>query len=229
MNSYLLHGENHPESRRKLSLLISQAEAQGWEIIRIDAQKEDKIDLNLLSHTTSMFGSGNFLVVENYFSNNKKAGQLIKELLDKPDSETAFLFWEAKTIVPQTVRSLAKYLQVEEFKIPKILFNFLSSFSTGNANNSIRLLQKAMKENSPDMLLIMLSRQVRLLYCALVDPNNLKLPDWQKRNLEQQAKSFTPSQLLKIHNQLLKLDRKNKRSQLPENLEASLDLLIASI
>lgn len=228
MNSYLLHGENHPESRKKLSLLISQAESQGWEIIRINGS-EDKIDLNILTHTASMFGSGNFLVVENYFSNNKKAGQLVKELLDKPNPQTAFLFWEPKMIAPQTVRSLVKCLQIEEFKIPKILFNFLGSIRAGNTNNSLRLLQKALRENSPDMLVIMLSRQIRLLYCALVDPKNLKLPDWQKRNLEQQAKSFTPSNLLRIHNQLLVIDRKNKRSQLPENLEASLDLLISSL
>lgn len=228
MNSYLLHGENHPESRRKLSLLISQAEAQGWEIVRLDGS-EDKIDLNSISGTASMFGSGNFIVVENYFLNNKKAVQLVKELLNKPNPQTALLFWESKTIAPQTVRSFAKYLQIEEFKIPKILFNFLDSFSPGNAINSLRLLQKTLRENSPDMLVIMLSRQIRLLYCALVDPKNLKLPDWQKRNLEQQAKKFTPGQLLKIHKQLLELDRKNKRSQLPENLEASLDLLVASI
>ncbi|OGY10592.1 MAG: hypothetical protein A3F61_03835 [Candidatus Blackburnbacteria bacterium RIFCSPHIGHO2_12_FULL_41_13b] len=228
MKSYLLHGENHPESRKKLSLLISQAETQGWEIVRLDGLG-DKIDLNTISGTASMFGSGNFLVVENYFSNNKKAVQLVKELLDKPNPQTVFLFWESKTIAPQTLRSLAKYLQTEEFKIPKILFNFLDSFSPGNAKHSLMLLQKTLKENSPDMLVIMLSRQIRLLYCLLVDSKNLKLADWQKRNLEQQAKNFTPGQLLRIHNQLLELDRKNKRSQLPENLGASLDLLVASI
>ncbi|TSC90423.1 MAG: Uncharacterized protein G01um10145_95 [Microgenomates group bacterium Gr01-1014_5] len=226
MNSYLLHGENHPESRKKLSLLISQAETQGWEIVRLDGP-EDKIDLNTISGTASMFGSGNFLVVENYFSNNKKAVQLVKELLDKPNPQTAFLFWESKTLAPQTARSLAKYLQIEEFKIPKILFNFLDSFIPGNAKHSLRLLQKAKRENSPDMLVIMLSRQIRLLYCLLTDSKNLKLPDWQKRNLEKQAKNFTSDKLLRIHKQLLELDRKNKRSQLPENLEASLDLLVA--
>lgn len=229
MPSYLLHGENHPESRKRLSELVSQAEEKGWEIIRVDGQKEEKIDLNLLSHTSFMFGLGRCLVVENLFSFNKKALQTVKELLANPDSGTSFIFWEPKIIAWQTTQALAEYLKIEEYKIPKALFKFLESIAPGNAEYALKLLQNAKRQNSADMLLIMLARQIRLLYCLLVDDKNLKLADWQKRNLGQQAKKFTPRQLLDLHHRLLELDRKNKKSQLPEDLSASLDLLVANL
>lgn len=228
MNSYLLHGENHPESRKKLSEIIDQAKGQAWEVIKVEGLK-DKVDPSLLSRSQSILGGGQYFVIENYFSGARKAPQTVKELFTNLDSTVAFIFWESKSIPYQTARALEKYLSVIEYKIPKTLFNFLNSFSPGNTESALKSLQYAKRENPPDMLLIMLSRQVRMLYLALVDPKGLKVPDWQKRNLVLQSKKFTPAQLLYLHHQLLELDRKNKKSQLPEDLGSSLDLLVTSL
>lgn len=225
MQSYLLHGENHPESRKRLLELVKEAKATAWEIVKFDAKKE-KLDLNILSRSQSILGTGQYFVIENYFSGNKKALQTIKEIFTKKDNSAAFLFWESKSV---SAKALEKYIKVAEYKIPKTLFTFLASFSPGNAKTTLKLLQKAKGENPPDMLLVMLSRQIRLLYCLLVDPENIDLPEWQRRNLEAQAKKFKPKQLLGLHRELLELDRKNKKSQLPEDLGASLDLLAASL
>lgn len=229
MNSYLLHGENHPESRKKLSLLVEEAKSRAWEVIEVNGQKGASIDLGLFSGNLMMFGAGRCLVVENFFSNNKKALQTVKELLSNKDDQLIFIFWEAKAISPAIVRPLAKYLRIEEFKISKALFNFLNSVSPGSSRNALSLLQKVKKESPPDMLLVLLARQIRLMYCLFNDPGGLRLPDWQRKNLEKQAKEFSPEKLLLLHAQLLELDRKNKRSQLPEDLQSSLELLIASV
>lgn len=228
MDSHLLHGENHPESRKRLTELVNVAQSQAWEIIRVDGQKGEKLDLNVLSRSQSMLGMGQFVVVENYFTHNKKGLQEVKELF-KGLTNVSFVFWEQKTIAPQTVKALEKYLKVTEYKIPKVLFNFLNSFTPGNAKNALMILQKAKSENSPDMLLVMLSRQIRLLYCLSTDPEGLRMADWQKRNLQTQLKGFTAERLLTLHHEILVLDRKNKKSQLPEDLASSLDLLVASL
>ena len=34
--SYVLHGENHPDSRRRLSELVLSFEEKGWEVNRVD-------------------------------------------------------------------------------------------------------------------------------------------------------------------------------------------------
>lgn len=228
MNSYLLHGENLPESRKMFLSLIREARAEGLEILRAN-KKEEKLDLNVLSRTQSMLGLAQLVVVENFFANNRTALQQIKELFGKLDGSVKFIFWESKSVSPQTAKALEKILRVQEYKIPKNLFTFLNSVTPRNSKTALKLLQNAKTQNPPDVLVIMLARQVRILYCLLTDPKGIKLPDWQKRNLEVQAKKFTPEQLLTLHHDLLELDRKNKKSQLPEDLGSSLDLLVASL
>lgn len=226
MKSHILHGEDHIQSRKRLSEIVDAAKELNWDIEQVNWKASKLVDLLTLSRSQNLLSLGQLIVVENFFASNKKAGEIIKELVRTP--EAVFVFWEGKSINGNTLRSVSKNFVIQEFKIPVAIFNFLNSVYPGNTKNSLRELKNL--NNSPaEFLLIMLARHIRQLIWVKEDPGSLKLQDWQIKNLARQADKFTIDSLLNIHARLLDLDRKNKKSQLPEDLSSSLDLVIASV
>lgn len=227
MRSYILHGENRVESRRKLSEIIREAKGKGLEVVKIDGASMTKGELLTHSRSQTLLSTAQLLIIENFFKNNKKAAQQILEI--PQDENITLIFWEGKQLTPTTVRKLQVKFTVQEFKIPVAVFKFLDSLAPNNARVSLKLLQEAKNRDEAEFLLIMMARQVRLLIWAKEDTDTLKVPPWMEHNLAQQADKFTSSQLRVFHGKLLELDRDNKHSRLPENLEASLELLVAGL
>lgn len=227
MKSYILHGENRVESRKKLSEIIRDAKSKGWEVTRVDGTSLTRGELFTHARSQTLLSTGQLLVIENFFQNNRKAAEDVLEI--PQDENITLVFWEGKALTPATVKKLQGKFTVQEFKIPVAVFKFLDSLSPGNAKGSLRLLQEAKNRDEAEFLLIMMARQVRLLIWAKEGPETLKLPPWMKNNLSRQSEKFTLDELLSFHNKLLGLDRDNKHSRLPENLEASLELLVAGL
>lgn len=234
INRYIIHGENRVESRKKLSEIIRDAKSKDWEVTRVDGTSLTRGELLTHSRSQTLLSTGQLLVIENYFrnkqslsSNNKKAAE---EVLEIPqDDAITLVFWEGKALTPATVRKLQTKFAVQEFKIPVAVFKFLDSLAPNNAKHSLRLLLEAKNRDEAEFLLIMMARQVRLLIWAKEDKETLKLPPWMKNNLIRQSEKFTLAQLIALHGRILELDRDNKHSQLPENLDASLELLVAGL
>lgn len=227
MKPVVLHGDNQVESRKRLSLIISQARKRGLEIARVDGKTATKKDLTLLSRSQSLLAEEMLVVSENFFSGNKKAVEIAGTLVKS--NGTVFVFWEEKALSPAILKKLAKEFEIEGFKIPNSVFKFLESVLPKNTKVMLNLYHQALKQSNPEFLLIMAARQVRLLIWAKGDPETLKIPDWQKLRLIKQTEKFDLDQLIRLHSKLLEFDRLNKRSGLPENLEASLELLFISI
>ncbi len=226
MKSYILHGDNIILSRKRLSEIIKEAKENDWEIVRVDWSVSKKQELLTLAQSQNLLSSGILVVVENFFSGNKKANEILKSI--KIDEYTAFVFWENKTVTPTNVKGLNDFV-IQEFKIPTVIFNFLNSLAPGNAKVMLSYLEESLKKDPADFLLIMIARHIRNLIWVKVEPESMAIPDWQKRNLQGQASKFTKEQLYNLHHQLLELDRGSKTSQLPENLSASLEVLVASL
>lgn len=227
MKNVILHGDNQVESRKRLSFLISQARKRGLEIARVDGKTATKEDLTLLSRSQSLLAEEMLVVSENFFSGNKKAIEIADKLA--VNNGTVFVFWEEKLLSPAILKKLPKDFEIEGFKIPNSVFKFLDSILPKNTKAMLHFYHQALKQSNPEFLLIMLARQLRLLIWTEGDPETLKLLEWQKSRLRNQAEKFNLDQLVKLHGKLLEFDRLNKRSGLPENLEASLELLLISI
>lgn len=227
MKSYILHGENQPESRRKLSEIIGLAAGEGWEIIKFDWNNIKNEDLYLAASTQSMLSFGHLITVENFFTNNKEFTQILEKL--PRDESIGFCFWEGRQLTPATLKKLPRDFLVQEFKIPAVVFKFLDALSPQNSKYALQLFHNALVLDSADFLLFMASRHVRSLIWVKEDPQSYKAPDWLKRNLSRQADKFSCEQLRTLHAKFLELDRANKRSLLPENLASSLDIVLASI
>ncbi|MBI2268360.1 MAG: hypothetical protein HYU80_02820 [Candidatus Blackburnbacteria bacterium] len=235
MKHYIFHGDNHVESRGALTSLITQMQGRGFEVVKLDGAVTTKPDLLTAAKSQMLISLGQLVVVENLLSLNKKGGEIFGEVgeeLQKPylvGSGTVFVFWEKKSISPASLKSLSQGFFVREFKVPVLVFKFLDSVYPKNTRYVLKMLEDVQRAVAPEFLLIMLSRQVRLLIWVKCDPDTLKVPGWQKTKLITQAEKFTVDQLFSLHNKLLELDRAQKHSQLPEDLPSSLALLALSV
>lgn len=229
MKNYILHGENHADSRDFLLSVVEQAKAKGLDIVYVNGQTALVSELLTAARSQSLITLGQLLVIENFITLNKKAGDTLLKILETKDENTFVVFWEKKTIAPSLASSLGKSILVRHFKIPNSIFKFLDTLSPNNQEQALKLLQNTKKSTSAEFLLAMIARQLRLLIWTKMEPATLTAAAWQKKKLTEQAKKFDEKQLLDLHKKLLEIDRLEKRSELPENLYSSLELLVASI
>ena len=226
MKSTILHGDNQVLSRKKFIELTILAKKENLELVRLDWSKTEDKDLHSLSLSQSLLANGVCVAVENFFTGNTKWVVIIAGL---DLTKTVFIFWENKALAPATQKKLEFKFLIQKFPIPKNVFNFLDSLFTNNKNNTLGLFEKARIGNPDEMLLVMMARQIRLLYWTKIEPDSLVLPDWMKNKLILQGEKISKDRLSSFHSCLLELDRKAKKSQLPENLGSSLEVLLASL
>lgn len=223
----ILHGDNQVESRKRLSFLISAAKKKGFDIRRLEGKGLIPNDLLLAGRSQSLLGDNILVVVEDFLTLSKKAPDFLGNASQNP--EATFVFWESKPLSASILKKLPPGAKAEEFKIPRVIFKFLDSLVPGNTKASLELFHAALKESQEEFIFTMLARQVRLLIWAKEDPEGLNLPSWQKTRLLKQAEKISKVQLRLLHGKLLEIDRENKKSQLPEGLSSSLELLLLSL
>ncbi len=226
MNSFIFHGDNTVLSRKRLSEILASVRKDNWEVVNFDWSSGKKQELLTLGQSQSLLSTGVVVVVENFFTNNKKANEILTGL--KIDEFTAFIFWESKTVTSSHLKGLKKFV-IQEFKIPTVIFNFLNSLAPGNTKTMLMTLEESLRKDAAELLLVMIARHVKNLIWVKFEPESMIMQDWQKQKLSTQAKKFTKEQLYLLHTKLLVLDRGAKTSQLPENLKASLELLVAGL
>lgn len=226
MKAKILHGENQVQSRKALSEVVRQAKKDGLEVTRLSGEDLDKEKLLTAVRSQALFGGDHLVVVEDFFATFKSASKTLKEI---PLDGAQLVFWESKPLSKSSVSGLDRNFEILEFRIPVSVFKFLDSLAPNNVHIALKLLQQAVKDDSADFILLMIARQVRLLIWAKLDPKTLKVAPWQRSRIIEQAKKWDKDKLLSFHTELLNLDRANKRSRLPEDLSASLDLLVAGL
>lgn len=216
----LIHGENINLSQNKLIELKSNFQG----VVQAFPAKELTPVLlreNLASQT--LFSEKKLLVIENPTEN--------KNLFDdlQLSSDVDLILYQDDKLTQAQVLSLQKKLlglKVEEFKIDPVVFKFLESLSPKNQKVMIPLWKEYIKSEQPEIALVMLARQIRLL---LGDDDFEKLAPWQKQRITDQRKKFTEEELISFHSKLLDADYKTKTGQTLLDLRTSLELLLLSL
>lgn len=228
MKILILHGDNQVESRRRLNEVVSESKKKGINIIKVDGASVKKSELLTLARSQNLLGATDLLIIENFFA-NKKAAEILKELTENQESiSNSCLFWESKAI-PATKIPKKAFIKVESFQIPQAIFKLLDSITPQTKKQALRLMQDKQVRDQAEFLLIMLARQVHNLIWAKEDSESMNVPSWRKGKLKAQAGKFDESALRSMQSQLLEIDYQSKTSKLPENLAASLDMLVASL
>jgi DNA polymerase III delta subunit len=219
MKIIILHGDNSQESYDRLTKFIDTAKKRGWEITRLSA-KDDNFTENLV--TKSLFEKERLIIVSDIISITKRQFKWLNEHKDRFD-ETV-VFYHPSTLSKTAIKKFPKKINVEEFKLPKLIWEFLDSFYPGNTKNSLLLLHRIVENDAIEFVFSLLGSQLRNLYWIKVDPKSLNLPSWRLGKLKRQASHFTEVQLKNIISEMSKADIKSKSSS--DNLIDLVDFII---
>lgn len=227
MKSYILHGDGQVQAREFLTSLVQQARKTGSEILRLDGRAVTKSELLTTAVSKPLFGPLQFVIVEDFLSSNPNDIRFLNKLTKSRDVN--FVFVENKPLAARLLKQIGPGFEVVVFKLPATVFRFLESFVPGSAKTCVKLFSQAATSATADFLFLMFARHVRLLIWAKSQPETLRAASWQKKRLVAQASKFSAQQLFDLHQKLLTIDRAGKHSQLPENLSASLELIVTSL
>src|SRR3989344_4382016 len=221
----MIHGDDIVASRKKLGLIIESEREKGKEVIRIDG--ETSISEILMSvRSSTLFWGQKLVVIEDFFSSRRSVTDELEAILKSAQGDV--FIWEGREISSGQLKVVRKFTKdISVFKIRKEVFKFLDNLQPGNAKVTVKLLRSVVSAgDAPEFLLFMMSRQVRLLLWAKLDPDSLILAPWQRTKILNQARLWGEGELMDFHSKLVELDRGNKQSRLAVDLATSLELLL---
>jgi len=201
MKLIILHGDYVIKSYERLSKFILEAKKRGWEISDYD---------NETVYNQSLFGKERFVVSRDYKKLNKK--NITK--LDKYPG-TFVIYNEGN--IPQTFIKTLTDPKIEEYKLPKVIWNFLD-------NISVKLFHEVIKTEPVEFVFPVLAKRFRDLYWVKAEPRAMNYAPWQIAKLKKQSEKFTTSRVIQIINEMAEIDIKVKTSK--ANLISSLDFLL---
>jgi len=221
MKIIILHGDNTVESYKRLKKFIEVAKSRNWEILRVSELNQN---LTEIVSSQSLFGKERLIIAED---TNSLSPNDIKWLSKKGLNfkETA-VFYSSTTISATKLKMFPKESNIEEFKIPVLLWKFLDSFYPKNVKTSLKLLHQVVERQPIEFVFSLLAKQVRDLYWTKVEADTLPYPSWRIRKLKGQSQKFTRYQLEKMISDFAEIDIKAKTSK--GNLIDLLDFTIVT-
>lgn len=226
----ILHGENQTALRNHLNEVRNSFES---EVLTVDGKTISPEGLIQSLQLNSLFADEKKLVIVENLSANKA---LIERLPQQIGTADVILVEEKETSKTQ-ISALEKIfgkLNVQDFKIDPVVFKFLDSLSPNASKKTFLLWQEYKKSDAPEVVLIMLARQFRLLLLskfpdAQVSPDWARLSDWQRQKLIAQGRQFETERLKEIFSRLSEIDYQSKTGQLALPLADSIELVLLTL
>ena len=202
MNIIVLHGDYTTKLYERLSKFIDVAKKRDWEIVNDE-----------INQTPSLFNKEALTIVRKYNLITKRD---IRNIVKIPG--TLVIYHEGH--IPQLfLKDLPKETKIEEFKLPKLIWNFLD-------NISVKLLHEVIKTEPVEFVFSLLSKRFRDLYWVKNESRIMNYAPWQISKLKKQSEKYTTREVVQIINKLAEIDIKVKTSK--ADLISELDLLLIS-
>ena len=189
--------------------------------------------MNLFQGDNLFFEDKN-IAIENFLSKNKpsKALDEIIEILNKNSKNANIILWEEKEIGKKTLDKFPK-AQIQVFRIPKLIFNFLDSIKPDNGQSLVTLFHKLLKNSAVEIIIYMMTRQFRLMIAVRDHGENidelLKMMSWQKGKLEKQSSLFDKTKLIDLYKNLYNIDSFQKTGKLSMPIVSAIDIFLLDI
>jgi DNA polymerase III delta subunit len=154
----LLHGEDIEKSHQRLEKFLDTAKSRSWEVVSLDDEPHLKDALS----ASSLFGGERFFVLRDV----KKLGKKETDWLAKKYKDLAGnLIIYHQGLIPRTlISSLPKESKIEEFKLPKLIWNFLDSIRPGNSAQVVKLFHKIIETEAPEFIFVMIVWKLKKVY-----------------------------------------------------------------
>jgi hypothetical protein len=169
------------------------------------------------------------------FSKRKPSKDMdaITEYVKASEKNYDIIFWESKQLTKKPLVTFS-HATVKAYLLPQSLFAFLDAIQPEHTKTLLHLYHQALTHTEAEMILAMLTRQVRLLLAISeesIDPIEevKRLAPWQKNKLLSQSRQFSLQKLQNLHSQLYALDVQSKTGGLSLPLSQSIDFFLASI
>jgi hypothetical protein len=248
----IIHGSDTTQSRK----YFSDEKNKTKDAILLDADQVNLTDLTQIFDGGGLFGETKYLFIEQLFTKRKKSADF-KELLsflEKHASEHTIIIWEGKELDRSSL-NVWKKATVKDFKLAQTLFQFLDGLKPQNTTVLINLFHKTIATTEPEMVFFMLVRQIRLLLALSSTPSRwdsltpstgkhmsdlnsdvtnpieelVRIAPWQKSKLENQAKLFKLTHLLKLYDKLFQIELGQKTGTLPFPLVCAIDFFLLDV
>ena len=158
MRISLINGEDTAEAYNHYISLIDGAKKKGFDIIPI-------LDIKQIVNR-SLFEDKVVFTLERPKKISLSGWRWLKENSKKYNSNL-LIYWDGNT--PATVtKLLPKETVVKKFDLPKIMFKFIESFYPGNSKVCIKLLNELSQKEPIELILHLLSLNLRELYWAKI-------------------------------------------------------------
>lgn len=222
MKIIVLHGDYTQKSYGRLAQFRSEAKRRGWDVKPID--KKDKLSLSEQLASRSLFDTKALYIVDDFNSIQKAESSWLKEKSDEID--VTLVIYHNKLLTQTALKSMPKLHKIEEFKLPKLIWNFLDSFYPSNAKNCMKLLHQIIENEPVEFVFALLARHLRDLYWVTLEDAEFAMPPWRADKLKRQADKYKAGQIKKIIGLFAKADVISKTSK--ANLVDELDFIIAT-
>lgn len=203
-------------------MYIDKAKENEWDIVIMG--DNSKLNFSEALSSDTLFAKGKLIVCEDIALLTKTNLNWLKKNTDR--FEGNFVVYSDNKLSESMIKSLEPVKKIEEYKLPRNIFNFLDSFYPGNAETSLSILHELISAEAPEFIFFLLGRHLRDLYWAQVSPSNIPYVSWRVDKLERQAGKFKDDGIKEMINDLAKIDMDVKTSK--ANLTDSLDLIIAT-
>lgn len=211
----LIHGEDIVAALKFKDEIL--AKHKGFEVIDLESPSET--DIQQAIESKSLFSEEKIVLISRLPKPENFAK--IINLSEIP----VYLFVEKN--LSQKQLSLFPKSQVFQFKPKAVIFEFLDSIHPRNQKTMLLNFNKLADE--PELIFYMLIRQFRNLILVKDNTWTSEITPWQKSKLAHQAQYFTLDGLLKIYQELEKIDYENKSGQSPLELSKTLELFLLKI
>jgi DNA polymerase III delta subunit len=219
MNIIVLHGDDIVKSRVRLEKFIDTAKNRGWELVKIGGEKKSLAET--LS-SQSLFEKERLFIIEDISTLGKtdltwlaKKGKTLKANL---------VIYHAGVLSQTFLKALPTPDKLEEYKLPRIIFDFLNAFYPGNSKRALKLFHEVMATEPAEFVFALLGRHLHDLYLAKISPSSLSYPAWRVGRLTSQSAKFTQESLEDVISHLARIDIEAKTGG--PLLSDSLDLAI---
>jgi len=225
----LIHGDNTELSRSELQKLVHTF--IGKDVRILDGKIIDETNLIQAVESNSLFSGSLVIVIEQLLSKNAKQIKKIERftaILQKNSRNNDIILWEDKEIGAATLKLLGPSVQIQVYKFPVIIFQFLDSLSPNNAAQLVDIYAKLIERVPPEIVFAMFHRRIRQLIQLSDGVRPEDLSPWQINRLTTQLRSFTINELTHMYKKLHDIEVQIRTGTSAFTLSSHIELLLAS-
>lgn len=204
MKIVCVFGDDTVNSYKRFSHIIDEIKKRGWEYISISPTNP----ISEVLASSSLFSTERLISVTDAQKISVKEYTWLSS--HSQEHEGRLLLYFSASIPAAAKKLLPKDTVFEEFKLRKELFSFLETVVPNRGVALVTQFHEIIKTDAPELVLALLSRQIRDLAWVKTGGHGLTLPPWRMQKLTRQAQKFSVEQLTQFVSDLAEADIKSK-------------------